>query len=80
MNNVTVIVVAILAVAAMLLLRSPPQSQGAYTLASAPQRRNCPPKPYYARSERQDARWQWVEPESEGAVTTAYRYREYSDE
>lgn len=87
MNNTSIIIVAVLAIGAMLFLRGSLPAERAYTFGEAsrydatPRRRNCPPKPQYARSERQaQPRWERVEPETDGSVTTAFRYRGNSDE
>ena len=82
MNNVAIITIAVVSVGAMLLLHDAPRSAGAYTFASEAPRRKCPPKPYYAHSERPEyPRWERVErePETNGSITTAFR-RGSSDE
>jgi hypothetical protein len=83
MNNAAIIAVAALSIGAMLLLRDAPKAAGTYTFASEPRRRICPPKPYYARSERRasdgvdsiEGIWERVErePETNGSITTAFR-------
>lgn len=65
MNNGVILTIAVLSVGVMLLLRDAPKAAGNYTFASEPRRRICPPKPYYARSER--------EPETDGRTRTAFR-------